>query len=143
MKRVITEIICEKLEAILEEVETKVQMAEAEYKKLLESFELEFEEEFLTLNETEIAKLLQKKKEASLKVQIDNSLGQKWQLKQTLKDTESDIKVDLTEETGQGPRGLRLQNPENGETQRAHPKLQFVAIANFESCEHAQIAVEV
>jgi hypothetical protein len=45
------------------------------------------------MNETEIAKLLQKKKEASLKLQIDNSMTNKWQLKQTLKKTEKDIKV--------------------------------------------------
>lgn len=75
------------------EVDGKVKAAESEYQKLLESFDLEFKDEFLDLSENEIAKLLQKKKESSLKTQIDNSLSQKWNLKQTLKNTEMDIKV--------------------------------------------------
>lgn len=74
-------------------MEAKTGESEAEYEKLLASFELEFEEAFLAMGESEIAKLLQKKKEASLKAQIDNNMSRKWQLKQSLKKTERDIKV--------------------------------------------------
>ena len=66
-----------------------------EYNKLLKSFELEYDENYLTLNETEIAKLLQKKKEHSLKIKIDDNMEKKWELKQTLKVTEKDIKVEF------------------------------------------------
>jgi hypothetical protein len=87
------------LNIILSEVENKTKSSEDEYQKLLDAFDLTFEDSFLTMNETEIGKLLQKKKEASLKMQIDDSMTTKWQLKQTLKKTEKDIKVDIIEES--------------------------------------------
>jgi hypothetical protein len=93
------DLICSKLNTILSEVENKTKASEEEYQKLLDQFDLIFDDNFLTLSETEIAKLLQKKKEASLKMQIDDSMTTKWQLKQTLKKTEKDIKVDLIEES--------------------------------------------
>ena len=68
--------------------------SEVEYKRLLDLFDLTFDDSYLAMGENEIAKLLQKKKEASLKMQIDNSMTNKWQLKQTLKKTEKDIKVE-------------------------------------------------
>ena len=80
-------------------METKTKSSEDEYQKLLDTFDLRFDDSFLTMNENEIGKLLQKKKEASLKMQIDDSMTTKWQLKQTLKKTEKDIKVVLTEES--------------------------------------------
>lgn len=75
------------------EVEAKMGESETEYKRLLDSFDLVFEESFLAMSEAEIAKLLQRKKESSLKVQIEDSMSRKWQLKQALKRTERDIKV--------------------------------------------------
>lgn len=80
-------------------MESKTKSSEDEYQKLLDTFDLRFDDSFLTMNENEIGKLLQKKKEASLKMQIDDSMTTKWQLKQTLKKTEKDIKVVLTEES--------------------------------------------
>lgn len=78
----------------MEEVENKMRTSEVEYKRLLDLFDLTFDDSYLAMGENEIAKLLQKKKEASLKMQIDNSMTNKWQLKQTLKKTEKDIKVE-------------------------------------------------
>ena len=45
------------------------------------------------MDEADIGKLLQKKKEHSLKIKIDENMNRKWELKQTLKTTEKDIKV--------------------------------------------------
>ena len=86
-------MICQKLDSILGEVEKKMKSSEIDYKKLLKSFNLKFDDDFLTMNQTEIAKLLQKKKETSLKLEIDQTMTSKWQLKKKLKETEKDIKV--------------------------------------------------
>lgn len=71
----------------------KAAEADAEYGALLESVELQFDEAFLAMGETEVAKLLQKKKEASLKGRIAEGLATKARLKQRLRDTETAIKV--------------------------------------------------
>ena len=91
----------------------------------MDFFEIEYKDEYLNLNENEIVKMLQKKKEQVLKNKIDNSMNEKWDLKQNLRITEKKIKVIIliSKDIEQGFRRLRFQNFKNGETKCSYPKL--------------------
>lgn len=83
----------EKLKKSLEEIKSRLEEYESEQSKLLKIFELTFSPDLLEMDENDIFKMLQKKKENSLKSKIDENLNTKWQLKQNLKKLERDIKV--------------------------------------------------
>lgn len=83
----------EKLKKSLEEIKSRLEEYESEQSKLLKIFELTFSPDLLEMDENDIFKMLQKKKENSLKFKIDENLNTKWQLKQNLKKLERDIKV--------------------------------------------------
>lgn len=84
-----------KLQKSLSEIETRLNEYEADHRSLLQIFELSFNSSLLEMDENDIFKMLQKKKENSLKTKIDENLNRKWQLKQDLKKMERDIKVTL------------------------------------------------
>ena len=82
-----------KLQKSFSEIETRLSEYEADHRSLLQIFELSFNSSLLEMDENDIFKMLQKKKENSLKTKIDENLNRKWQLKQDLKKMERDIKV--------------------------------------------------
>lgn len=78
---------------MLKNIEKKKLEQDQEYNKLSDYFHLNIKNEYFIMNETEIKKMIQKRRKSFLKDQLNNFINIKINLKQEIKKREKEIKV--------------------------------------------------